>query len=92
MKQALFFSAPWCAACVPVKLVWMRSIRKFPDIARQVMDVTDPEGQTAATRYGVQGLPTIALIENGEVHEMFSPRACAKMDETDYETKLFHWR
>ena len=92
MKQALFFTAPYCAACVPAKLVWMRAIRKYPDIARQSMDVTDEEGQAAATRYGVQGLPTIALIEDGTPWRMFGPHACAKMNETDYETTLEHWR
>ena len=97
MKQALFFTAPWCAPCVPVKLEWMRAIRRFPDIARRPVDVTTPEGKSVVDGFKkqgfyVQGLPWIVLVDDdGKIFKAWGPHGCSKANETDYETTLEHW-
>jgi len=93
MKRTYFFTAEWCMSCPPVKLNWMRAIRKYPDIEQHTVDMETEEGGAMAGKYGIRGLPTILLLNHdGSVHEMFSPAACGIMDTTDFDTKLFHWR
>ena len=93
MKRTYFFSAPWCTACPAVKVRWMKAVRNYPDIERNLIDMTTDEGRAMGGKYQVQGLPTILMLNgDGTVHEMFSPLACGTMDVTDFETKLFHWR
>lgn len=60
------FWAPWCGPCKMVAPI-------LEDIARQhegkivVAKVNTDENQTWMTRYGIQGIPTILFISNGNV-------------------------
>ena len=93
MKRTYFFTAPWCKACAPVWLVWLRAIRKFPDIERHVIDMETDEGRDMSGQYGFRSIPTILMLDDdGTPHDMLGPGACGTMSETDFETRLWHWR
>jgi thiol-disulfide isomerase/thioredoxin len=91
MKRTYFFSAPWCASCPGVKMTWLKAIRNYPDIERHEIDMTTDEGRAMAKRYGFRAVPTILLLNHDDtVHEMWT--SPGTMSQTDFETKLFHWR
>lgn len=91
MKRTYFFSAPWCTSCPAVKVRWAKAIRNYPDIERHDIDMTTPEGMALQKQFGFRSVPTIVLVDHdGEVKEMFTNPGT--MSETDFETKLFHWR
>jgi len=60
------FWAPWCGPCKMVAPV-LEKIAKEYDGKVIVAKVNTDENQEWATRYGVQGIPTMLFISDGKV-------------------------
>ena len=62
MKQILYFSATWCGPCKMLGPI-MESLSG--QINFQKIDVDNE--QDLSIKYGVRNVPTLVLLENGEV-------------------------
>ena len=62
MKQILYFSATWCRPCKMLGPI-MESLSG--QINYQKIDVDNE--QDLSIKYGVRNVPTLVLLENGEV-------------------------
>jgi len=62
MKQILYFSATWCGPCKMLGPI-MESLSG--QINYQKIDVDNE--QDLSIKYGVRNVPTLVLLENGEV-------------------------
>jgi len=62
MKQILYFSASWCSPCKMLGPI-MESLSG--QINYQKIDVDNE--QDLSIKYGVRNVPTLVLLENGEV-------------------------
>jgi len=64
MKKILYFSATWCGPCKTLGPI-MESLSG--QISYQKIDVDKDQDQSI--KYGVRNIPTLILIENGEVKD-----------------------
>tara|TARA_Y100000385_G_scaffold242620_1_gene259665 strand:- start:1087 stop:1332 length:246 start_codon:yes stop_codon:yes gene_type:complete len=64
MKKILYFSATWCGPCKTLGPI-MESLSG--QINYQKIDVDKDQDQSI--KYGVRNIPTLILIENGEVKD-----------------------
>ena len=64
MKKILYFSAAWCGPCKTLGPI-MESLSG--QINYQKIDVDKDQDQSI--KYGVRNIPTLILIENGEVKD-----------------------
>jgi len=62
MKEILYFSAPWCGPCRQLSPT-MESLSG--QINYRKIDVDS--NTELSTKYGVRNIPTLILLENGEV-------------------------
>ena len=62
MKEILYFSAPWCAPCKQLGPV-MESLSGQINYKKINVD----NEQDLSIKYGVRNVPTLVLLENGEV-------------------------
>ncbi len=62
MKEILYFSAPWCRPCRQLSPT-MESLSGQINYIKIDVD-SDTE---LSTKYGVRNIPTLILLENGEV-------------------------
>lgn len=59
------FSAEWCGPCQAMKSDWNKITETFKDVEFETINVDDQPG--LAQQYGVMSIPTIVLVENGQV-------------------------
>ncbi|MBR2448063.1 MAG: thioredoxin [Clostridia bacterium] len=64
-KVLLDFWAPWCAPCRMVAPIVDEIANERPDI--KVGKVNVDEEIELASKYGIMSIPTLLVIENGEV-------------------------
>lgn len=64
MKELLYFSAKWCGPCKQLA-PRMEKLKSEGKISYQKVDV-DQDTELSA-KYGVRNIPTLILVENGEV-------------------------
>jgi thioredoxin 1 len=62
------FWAPWCGPCKMIAPV-LEEIAQAHDSRLVVAKVNTDENPEWAIHYGVQGIPTLLFIENGEVFD-----------------------
>jgi thioredoxin 1 len=62
MKQILYFSAPWCSPCKMLGPI-MESLSGQINYKKINVD----NEQDLSIKYGVRNVPTLVLLENGEV-------------------------
>ncbi len=60
------FWAPWCGPCKMVGPILEKIAKDYSDILI-VAKVNTDENQEWAGRYGVQGIPTILMMKNGNI-------------------------
>ena len=62
MKQILYFSAEWCGPCKQLGPT-MEGLRNQINYTKIDVD----QDQESSIKYGVRNIPTLILLENGEV-------------------------
>jgi len=62
MKKVLRFTASWCNPCKQLAPI-IESIETTVPI--EVVDVDTDEGSQLATKYGIRGVPSLVMVENG---------------------------
>ena len=60
-RALLKFSAPWCGPCKALSAV-MKGI----EIPMPVVEINIDEEYSLAEQYGVRGVPTVVIIDNGQ--------------------------
>ena len=60
MKKLLKFSAGWCGPCK-----MLSKIMEGQDIGVQVEEIDIDENSELAAKYGIRGVPTLIVIEDG---------------------------
>ena len=61
MKQLLKFSATWCGPCKSLSAV-MKNV-DFKDVELKEIDID--ESSDEAKKYGIRGVPTLVLLQDG---------------------------
>lgn len=64
-KVLIDFYAPWCAPCKMIAPIVEQIAEQEADI--KVVKVNADNSQTLMASYGIRGIPTLLLIEDGEV-------------------------
>ena len=64
-KVLLDFWAPWCAPCRMVVPMVEQIAQERPDI--KVVKINVDENPELASRYGVMTIPTLMVMENGQL-------------------------
>ena len=64
MKKLLYFSAKWCGPC---KMLGPKMEELAKEIPVEKIDV-DEDSETA-TKYGIQSIPTVIVVVDGEEKE-----------------------
>ena len=64
MKTVVYFSAPWCEPCKAMKPAFIALMEEINQ-KYELIDVA--ENHAAATKYKVRGVPTIIVLEDGEI-------------------------
>jgi thioredoxin 1 len=78
MKEVLKFSASWCGPC---KMLAM-TVKELDDNTVPITDVDIDENLELATKYGIRGVPTLVLLENGlEVKRVSGALTLPKLKE-----------
>ena len=62
MKKILYFTAPWCGPCQTLGPI-IESLSGQINYEKVNVD----ENQDLSIQYGVRNIPTLVLVENGEV-------------------------
>lgn len=60
MKKLLKFSASWCGPCKSLS-----TIMRGEDLGVPVEEIDIDENSELATQYGIRGVPTLVLINDG---------------------------
>lgn len=63
MKKILYFSAAWCAPCRTLGPIIQESTTE--GVVYEKIDVD--ANQDLSIKYGVRNIPTLVLVENGEI-------------------------
>lgn len=64
-KVLIDFFAPWCAPCKMLAPVVEQIAQNHADI--KVVKINADNSQELMTRFGIRGIPTLLLINNGEL-------------------------
>ena len=60
--KIVLFYAPWCGHCQSLKPTWEKVKNKYPDL---VVDVNCDDEPSMASKYDIQGFPTIKYFASG---------------------------
>jgi thioredoxin 1 len=78
MKEVLKFSATWCGPC---KMLAM-TVKELDDNTVPIKDIDIDENLDLATKYGIRGVPTLVMLENGnEVKRVSGALTLPKLKE-----------
>ncbi len=68
MRTLLKFEADWCGPCQQIKPV-VRDVIDASDgaVELQSVNVDDPANRELVNTHGVRAIPTLVLLDNGEV-------------------------
>ena len=80
-KRLEYYSLSTCPHCVDFNPVWKQFEEKCGSCKKFVVD-KDDEGRKNATKYGINGYPTIVVVENGKVIDEPEDRTCGTLRET----------
>ena len=72
MKKVLYFSATWCGPCKMMMPVLEKVSEELSDTGVTFVKVNADEERELSAEFGVRGIPTFVMIENGEVKNRFS--------------------
>lgn len=67
MKTLLKFEADWCGPCQQLKPIVNRYLADHPEVTLDTVDVDDPERTDLVVEHGVRAIPTLVLLQDGEV-------------------------
>ncbi len=67
MKSLLKFEADWCGPCQQLKPIVKQHISDHPDVVLDTVNVDDPQRADLVVEHGVRAIPTLVLLEDGEV-------------------------
>jgi len=59
-KEIMKFGAPWCAPC-------KRLDQELKGLQIEVTEINVDDNPAAAAQFGISGLPTVLLMEDGKV-------------------------
>lgn len=65
MKKLIKFSTPTCQPCQQLSPIFHKVKNQFPQIQFEEVDCT--KDQDAVKTYGIRGVPTLILVEEGEI-------------------------
>lgn len=78
MKQVLKFSATWCGPCKSLSAI-LKNV-DFKDVELKEIDID--ENADDAKKYGIRGVPTMVLLEDGvEVSRKSGVMTADKVEE-----------
>ena len=69
MKKVLRFTASWCGPCKALAPI-LESVETTVPI--EIVDVDTEEGSKLATKFGIRGVPTLVMVEDGQVVKSIS--------------------
>jgi len=64
-KVLVDFYAPWCGPCKMISPIVDQISTEFDQI--KVVKVNADNAQELMVRFGIRGIPTLLLVENGEI-------------------------
>ena len=62
MKEVLKFSASWCGPCKALSM----TIKGIDDLGVTIKEIDIDEELDLATQYGIRGVPTMIILEDGK--------------------------
>ena len=68
MKQLIYFSANWCAACHSMK----PAIDQIAKLGIQVAQIDTDYDVSLTEQYKVKSIPTVVMLENGQEIKRYS--------------------
>lgn len=80
-KTLEYYSLSTCPHCVDFNPVWKQFEEKCPSCKKYVVDKDDVARENAS-KHGIQGYPTIVVVENGKVIDEPEDRTCGALRET----------
>ena len=67
-KTCLLFTAEWCEACTNVESLFNKKMNQYKsDINFKKIDIDDDDTDYTTIQYKIVKIPTIILIENGQI-------------------------